>query len=47
MADRIVPAEKQSGIWERFEQIELEETGEDVHEKYEALAEKLEREAKV
>jgi hemerythrin-like domain-containing protein len=47
MADRVVPTGKQSGIWERFEQIELEETGEGVHEKYEALAEKLEREAKV
>ncbi|CAG1016495.1 hypothetical protein ANAEL_05649 [Anaerolineales bacterium] len=47
MADRVVPTEKQSDIWERFEQIELEETGEGVHEKYEALAEKLEREAMV
>ena len=47
MADRVVPTEKQSGIWEKFEQIEHEETGEGVHEKYEALAEKLEREAKV
>lgn len=47
MADRVVPTGKQSTIWEKFEQIELEETGEGVHEKYEALAEKLEREAKV
>ena len=45
MADRAVPAEKQSAIWEEFERIEREETGEGVHEKYEALAEKLEQEA--
>ncbi|CAG0965433.1 hypothetical protein ANAEL_00874 [Anaerolineales bacterium] len=44
MADRVVSTEKQSVIWEKFEQMEREETGEGVHEKYEALAEKLERE---
>ena len=47
MADRTIPAEKQSGIWEKFEQIEREETGEGVHEKYEALANKLEGEANI
>jgi hemerythrin-like domain-containing protein len=47
MADRVVPTEKQSAIWKKFEQIEREETGEGVHEKYEALAKKLELEAKV
>ena len=47
MADRVVPTKKQSAIWEKFEQIEREETGEGVHERYEALAKKLELEAKV
>lgn len=47
MADRVVPTEKQSAIWEKFEQIEREETGEGIHEKYEALAKKLELEAEV
>jgi hemerythrin-like domain-containing protein len=45
MADRAVPTGKQSAVWERFEKIEREETGEGVHEKYEALAKKLEVEA--
>jgi hemerythrin-like domain-containing protein len=45
MADRVVPAEKQSSIWEGFEHIEHEETGEGVHQKYETLAEKLQQEA--
>jgi hemerythrin-like domain-containing protein len=44
MADRVVPPGKQSVIWERFEQIEREETGKGVHVKYETLAEKLELE---
>jgi hemerythrin-like domain-containing protein len=47
MAGRVVPTEKQSAIWEKFEQIEREETGEGIHEKYEALAKKLELEAEV
>ncbi len=47
MADRVVPLEKQPAIWEKFEQIEREETGEGVHEKYETLAKKLEIETKV
>lgn len=45
MADRAVPAEKQAAIWQDFERVEHEETGEGVHEKYLALAAKLEQEA--
>jgi hemerythrin-like domain-containing protein len=37
--------EKQLALWDEFERIEQEETGEGIHEKYEALAEKLEQEA--
>ncbi len=45
MADKIIPADKQERINEDFERVEREETGEGVHEKYLALAEKLESEA--
>ncbi len=45
MANNVVPADKQEAIWEGFEHVEHEETGEGVHEKYLALAEKLEKEA--
>lgn len=45
MADRAVPLERQAVIWQEFERIEREETGQGVHEKYAALAEKLELEA--
>jgi len=45
MADQVVPVEKQAAIWEEFERVEREETGEGVHEKYERLAEKLEQES--
>jgi hemerythrin-like domain-containing protein len=45
MADRMVLEEKQLALWDEFERIEQEETGEGIHEKYEALAEKLEQEA--
>jgi hemerythrin-like domain-containing protein len=45
MADRAVLAEKQPALWDEFERIEQEETGEGVHEKYEVLAEKLVQEA--
>jgi hemerythrin-like domain-containing protein len=44
MADRVIPAGKQSEVAEAFEHIEDEETGAGVHEKYLALAEALERE---
>lgn len=45
MADRLVPLGQHANVLERFEQVEHDETGEDVHEKYLALAEKLEKEA--
>jgi hemerythrin-like domain-containing protein len=45
MAERVVPVEKQPELWDEFERIEHEETGEGVHEKYETLADKLEQEA--
>lgn len=44
MAERIIPPESQDEVWEGFERVEHEETGEGVHEKYLALAETLERE---
>lgn len=45
MANQVIPAGEHEAIFERFEKIEEEETGAGVHEKYEALAEKLEQEA--
>jgi hemerythrin-like domain-containing protein len=45
MADRVIPAEEHEQVWQDFERIEHEETGEGVHEKYLALAEKLEQDA--
>jgi hemerythrin-like domain-containing protein len=44
MADRVIPLAEQEQVWDGFEQVEQEETGEGVHEKYLALAEALERE---
>lgn len=44
MADQVIPAEQHEAIFEGFETVEHEETGEGVHEKYLALAEKLEAE---
>jgi hemerythrin-like domain-containing protein len=44
MADRAVPDFEQVQVWEGFETVEHEETGEGVHEKYLALAESLEKE---
>jgi hemerythrin-like domain-containing protein len=46
MADRLIPVSLQEGVVEGFERIEHAETGAGVHEKYLALAEKLELEAK-
>jgi len=46
MAEHVIPVEKQAELAVDFERIEHEETGEGVHEKYLALAEALEREAK-
>lgn len=45
MAGRVLALDRQTSVLERFEQVEHEETGEGVHEKYLALAEKLEKEA--
>jgi hemerythrin-like domain-containing protein len=44
MAGQVIPADQHDQIFERFEAVEHEETGEGVHEKYLALAEKLEAE---
>jgi hemerythrin-like domain-containing protein len=44
MADRVIPVDQQDGVEAAFEHVEHEETGEGVHEKYLALAEKLEGE---
>lgn len=44
MADQVIQDEKQDEVAKAFEQVEHEETGEGVHEKYLALAEALERE---
>lgn len=45
MADQVIPLSEQDAVFEGFERVEHEETGEGVHEKYLALAEKLEKEA--
>ncbi len=42
MADRAIPVDQQAQVFEGFEHVEHEETGEGVHEKYLAIAEKLE-----
>jgi hemerythrin-like domain-containing protein len=44
LADRVIPAADHEQVVEGFEHVEHEETGEGVHEKYLALAEKLEQE---
>lgn len=44
MAARVIPADQQDQVVEDFERVEHEETGEGVHEKYLALAEKMEKE---
>jgi hemerythrin-like domain-containing protein len=43
LADRAIPSAEQNQVAFDFERIEHEETGEGVHEKYLALAEKLEK----
>ena len=45
MADRFIPLEEQDNVMEGFEHVEHEETGEGVHEKYLALANRLIEEA--
>ena len=42
MADRVIPSDKHSEIDAAFDHVEHEETGAGVHEKYLALAERLE-----
>ena len=44
MADRIIPISQHDAVWDGFEHVEHDETGEGVHEKYLALAEALEEE---
>jgi len=44
MANKVIPIDQQDDVYEGFERVEHEETGEGVHEKYLALAEKLEKE---
>lgn len=46
MADQVIPAARQAQVADDFERVEHEDTGEGVHEKYLALAEALEREAR-
>lgn len=41
MADRVIPVHQHDVIWDGFENVEHEETGEGVHEKYLALANTL------
>lgn len=45
LADRIIPKDKQDSLTLAFDQVEHEETGEGVHEKYLGLAEQLVEEA--
>lgn len=44
MASQVIPLDKQEDVYEGFERVEHEETGEGVHEKYLALAQSLEQE---
>ncbi len=44
MADKVIPAAKHEKILSDFEKFDRDESGEDIHEKYYGLAERLERE---
>ncbi len=46
MAAQAIPPAEHAAVLERFEQVEHEETGEGIHEKYLALAERLEAESR-
>lgn len=46
MADRVIPLREHDAVVEGFERVEHEDTGEGVHEKYLALAERLAAEVK-
>ena len=41
MAEQVLPEAEQSGLAERFEEVENEEIGPGVHERYHALAHEL------
>ncbi|MBN1536502.1 MAG: hemerythrin domain-containing protein [Anaerolineales bacterium] len=45
MADQIIPKQEHQKIYEAFNHIEHDEAGEGIHEKYLALAERLEKES--
>jgi hemerythrin-like domain-containing protein len=45
MADEMLSSARQDSVLAGFDRVEREETGEGAHEKFHALAEKLEREA--
>ncbi len=47
MADQVIPKNKHQKVNDDFDSIEHEETGEGIHEKYLALAERLEKEMSV
>jgi hemerythrin-like domain-containing protein len=44
LAEKIIPSEQQQQIMEGFKYFERDATGEDMHEKYYGLAERLEKE---
>jgi hemerythrin-like domain-containing protein len=46
MADEVLPPARQESLMEGFERIEREDAGAGAHERFHALAEKLEREAR-
>lgn len=46
MADEMMSPARHDSVMEGFERVERDETGEGAHEKFHALAEKLEREAR-
>lgn len=45
MADELIPASEQAGVLSRFDDVEHEETGPAVHERFLGLAARIEREA--
>ncbi|UCF39545.1 MAG: hemerythrin domain-containing protein [Gemmatimonadota bacterium] len=46
LAEQVIPTAQQAGLLEAYEQVEHEETGEGVHERYLGLAQRLEAEAR-
>ena len=46
MAEQVIPPSQHAQVEEDFERVEREESGPDAHERYHALAERLEREAR-